>query len=335
MLRTAFFMILVLTVGIGAAQSQQSPVPEAKPAAPAASSQQPPAKEQPKGAGGGNQQPQTQQQTPAPAPAPATIPVTVSGSLDVAADTKQKCCNQSQQGADKSFWDFTLTDLLLSIFTFFLVVTGVLQWNALRNQVSKFTISINDAKAAFTQQAADMEASIATADRSAKASEEATRFARDEFISTHRPEIIVHSVSLPMDFSSFGSAQGDMKVGAGIIYFNKGTTDAKIVDIKARITRSRFPLQAGIVIHEKIPIRAEKIKGGGKDYIRIKSDLSLAQEKSVQHGGDASNGAAFCMGIIVYEDDRGVKRETGFCRRLDAVAERWIGADSPEYEYAY
>lgn len=157
--------------------------------------------------------------------------------------------------------------------------------------------------------------------------------ARDEFNATHRPKIIVHATSLPMDFSAHNP--DDMCIGAFIQYFNIGASPAKIINIRARITRSRQPLQSGIFVHETAPIRTAFLESGMKDYVRLKSDYSLNFERTIQCAEDAIKGVPICMGTIRYEDGRGAIRETGFCYRLDAVGERWVSAEEPEYEYAY
>jgi hypothetical protein len=39
------------------------------------------------------------------------------------------------------------------------------------------------------------------------------------------------------------------------------------------------------------------------------------------------------MGWIRFEDQRGVIREMGFCRRWDASERRFVIVDNPDYEY--
>lgn len=163
--------------------------------------------------------------------------------------------------------------------------------------------------------------------------------ARNEFLSTHRPRIVIHSMELAFDV---GQNPDRPTVGAELIYFNNGSTDAQIVEIACRITRRTFPLQSGIwaagnpEAQQAVP--ANKISGGGKGHIRVKSEIDLYTERGMQEaelGKVAPNRGIVCMGLIAYSDGRGVRRETGFCRRLDAVAERWVSVDAPEYEYGY
>lgn len=41
-----------------------------------------------------------------------------------------------------------------------------------------------------------------------------------------------------------------------------------------------------------------------------------------------------CEGTLVYKDDNGMERRTGFSRLRNAVSEKWEVDPDPEYEYA-
>lgn len=168
--------------------------------------------------------------------------------------------------------------------------------------------------------------------RQAKLTRESIELARDEFLSSHRPEIIVHSVELAFDVVN---GTDEATAGALVIYVNRGRTPATVVDIRARITRRSFPLRTGIPIMDTIPVPGLKIPSGGKGYIRVTSRSGLEHERVVQQNEPSPRGFAVCMGVIVYTDERSARRETGFCRQLDAVGERWLPVENSEYEYAY
>jgi len=162
--------------------------------------------------------------------------------------------------------------------------------------------------------------------------------ARDEFISTHRPKIAIHSIWLMLDM--IDQSTDDATIRAEIIYFNVGATPARVVDITAKISRRPVPLQTGITTWATHEVPQEPIVGGGKGYISVKSDIRINHEKVMQQAEATPRHAVVCMGKIIYEDDLGVRRETGFCRQLDAVAERWynpadVRPSNSEYEYAY
>jgi hypothetical protein len=164
------------------------------------------------------------------------------------------------------------------------------------------------------------------------------RLARDEFIATHRPKIIVHAVEISRDDGGEGAEE---KIGASVIYFNVGDTPAQIVAINAKISRYRLPLQSGLGVGigirlTPLPVPKDRIVGG-PHFIAIFSAHTFENERFVLKAAqdNGRDGACMCIGQIVYEDGRGVRRETGFCRRLDVKDERWTKIDNPEYEYAY
>jgi hypothetical protein len=168
--------------------------------------------------------------------------------------------------------------------------------------------------------------------RQAKLTRESIELARDEFLSSHRPEIIVHSVELAFDVVN---GTDEATAGAQVIYVNKGRTPATVVDIRARITRRTFPLRTGIPIMDTVPVPGFKMPSGGKGYVRVTSKYRLEHERVVQQSEPSPRGFVVLMGVIVYTDARSARRETGFCRQLDAVGERWLPVGNPEYEYAY
>jgi hypothetical protein len=79
----------------------------------------------------------------------------------------------------------------------------------------------------------------------------------------------------------------------------------------------------------------EKVIAGKQGDIRAISGFRLEYELLRQRTEKKFATDVVLLGLIIYEDDRGVRRQTGFCRRLDAVGERWVSAKSPEYEYEY
>jgi hypothetical protein len=168
--------------------------------------------------------------------------------------------------------------------------------------------------------------------RQARIAQETIDLARSEFISTHRPKIIVHSVTLPLDFAS---VQSGMVIGAFVLYFNVGSTTARNIEIRARIMRSNFPIQSGIFVSDSVRARSQELRAGMKDYFQIHSEHLVSSERIVQEAAQRPEVSVICMGTIRYEDELGTLRETAFCQRFDAVAERWASAQSPEYEYAY
>jgi hypothetical protein len=78
-----------------------------------------------------------------------------------------------------------------------------------------------------------------------------------------------------------------------------------------------------------------KLPSGIGYYFHLASDYRLYPERSIQETTPQPDGYIFCMGQIVYLDERGARRSTGFCRMLDAVRERWLPVENEEYEHAH
>ena len=186
-----------------------------------------------------------------------------------------------------------------------------------------------------------------SANTQAHLTREAIDLTRRGYIASHRPKIIVQAVVFVLDVVE---GSDGARVGANVIYFNAGETRAKIVSIVARIARRRWPLQPaiplmpGVATDPEIPVPSERIHGGARGEFRVASDAAVSHERRVQldllrrHGADwqtYADSAVVCIGRIVYEDDRRIRRETGFCRKLDAANERWLPVGETEYDYAY
>jgi hypothetical protein len=163
------------------------------------------------------------------------------------------------------------------------------------------------------------------------------RLAREEFIATHRPRLIVHAVGTTFDVEGAQdvSTSGAMTIGASVAYFNIGETSAQIVEVSARMTRLRFPLQSGVATRVTHPSPREKIAAGEKGTIPVTSTFRWDSERLTQQIAQASTSDIVCIGRIVYKDDGGTSRETGFCWRFDVIGERWFSVEISEYQYAY
>jgi hypothetical protein len=109
------------------------------------------------------------------APPPQPIPVVVSGRLHATTDNQSNSSNQTQSGMEKSFWDFSLTDLLLALFTAALVGVGVFQWNAMRRQEYQMRRSVIEARKAAHRQFLQTEKALGISGKSADAALAAQR----------------------------------------------------------------------------------------------------------------------------------------------------------------
>ena len=158
-----------------------------------------------------------------------------------------------------------------------------------------------------------------------KATTDAVTLAREEFVATHRPRIIVYGmeVSLPGD---------DKPRHIHFRYVNTGDTDASVTFIESRVVYAKaMVVPAGIELRRHDVITQPILVRSGENGFAITLDgagfLNL-----VRSGKD---GIVFCVGIIAYRDSNDIERRTGFCRWFDSQAERWKKLEDDDYEYAY
>jgi hypothetical protein len=84
-----------------------------------------------------------------PIPLSAPLRATVPGEVKADANDKAGDITPKQDNPGKSFWEFTLTDVIIAAFTGLIFIVGALQWDALRDQVRKLKESIDIAERAL------------------------------------------------------------------------------------------------------------------------------------------------------------------------------------------
>jgi len=157
------------------------------------------------------------------------------------------------------------------------------------------------------------------------------KLAREEFIASHRPKIIVRS---------FQIIDRNLKIGVSIDFSlvaqNIGDTAAKIVDFRNAIFIQSAKI-ASIPSDIRFSFRENlnpdlTLKSGENILLPGNGGSALDEKEWVEIYSEDS--AIYCMGIVVYADEIGTKRETGFCRRYHTRENKWNIIDC-EYEYAY
>jgi hypothetical protein len=174
---------------------------------------------------------------------------------------------------------------------------------------------------------------IATS-KQARLTFESLRLAREEFIATNRPEIVVHAVSVR--HITGGSYD---RLGASILCFNKGRTAAENIEVRGAIlVAQELELDVQRALIRSLP----SVLSGQKLRIEIPSDRVINQLNGVARlrRDTIATGRlpdVYCVGTISYFDQNKTRRETAFCYCLiiDHHGERWVTAGSPEHEYAF
>jgi hypothetical protein len=155
--------------------------------------------------------------------------------------------------------------------------------------------------------------------------------ARQEFISTHRPKIIVRNVS------SQGYVSG-MPIPVTFTYTNIGDTPAKIDAVEAAVILilSNRIIPRGIAPTACNYDKGELISGDSGTVTQASRDNMDYEHSFGLHSGTRM----LCVvGCIHYSDGNGVRRTTGFARCSDISDGRIFAAftpiNDPEYEYDY
>jgi hypothetical protein len=159
-----------------------------------------------------------------------------------------------------------------------------------------------------------------------KASEAQTKLARDAFIATHRPRIVVRRMGV------------ELTKNAPII------VEFSIVNIgEEKVTKCNWNtvimlLNVAGGVHGQLHYETDTadfhdgplgVGEGKKKWIQDKTDLApsdftdIEKKKVILH----------VVGFVAYTDRAGVTRQTGFFRYYDAENRRFRVIDDPEYEY--
>jgi hypothetical protein len=157
--------------------------------------------------------------------------------------------------------------------------------------------------------------------RQARLTIEAIRLAREEFIATHRPRVIVRFI------------QGGNETS--VVVVNIGASLAKIKEFGGDLARYKgntclTPGADGAVK----PIKTVNLKSGESHPFRVIAKKSRSEDDMFLNAVDAQAPIKTCaFGAIRYSDKNGVVRETGFFRTLDPASEKFIPSEDKGEEY--
>ncbi len=209
--------------------------------------------------------------------------------------------------------DAKVTDFLVVYFTYCLVLVG---W---------FTIRSSERIAEDQTGVANKQASIAGLQ--ADISERQKEIARQEFLTTHRPRIIVRDVR-QLDCNPGDAIEINFRV------VNTGATTAHIIASSFDIWR--FGIAASYKALETPQAGAENWIGNRPLASNAVFDLTYTNGQ--WHPGDFhahvdQDRGVFFGGQIIYRDEIGNVRRVGILRRLDVSARRFHAVRDSDYDY--
>ena len=153
---------------------------------------------------------------------------------------------------------------------------------------------------------------------------------RREFIATHRPRLRVS------DFQLVGWDSHGQSLSVLFRAQNIGESAAHVFKVEGRILISpqRIALlEPAMTMPFRKPY-AVKLVSGERDLFGINDGPVITEENATAiYAGETP---VICVGRVIYRDDTGIQRETGFARqfaiRPHRLSER---IDHPDYEYEY
>jgi hypothetical protein len=173
------------------------------------------------------------------------------------------------------------------------------------------------------------------------------RIMRDQLAMTHRPEIIVRNIQSPeasrlFEVGPLGSVDemaralsADLgkvtEITGGFQIINRGSSPVKVVRF---INATMF---IGPSLPAKNPCIDRVVGGAGKvaagNYADIDAQpVSVSASESI--GIRRGQLYIFAIGKVLYEDESGAIRRTGFARQFNMQTGRFtIVTDEPDYEY--
>ena len=164
--------------------------------------------------------------------------------------------------------------------------------------------------------------------RTVKATRDSVDLARQEFLSTHRPKIRVRRIVLEEE-------KGTVILSLRYDMVNIGDRPAKNIAVMYEIEiRPRH--DAILPNFPNAPLLSSGyknvwplIEAGVKVSEPATIDQAIQDEFQIER--PTNSNVLYFTGFIKYEDELGIVRETGFCRKFKGLC--FIRIDNPDYEY--
>jgi hypothetical protein len=218
--------------------------------------------------------------------------------------------SRKQQEGSSEFWTAKLTDWLLAIFTALLVAFTYRLWKSTEKLWSAGEKQIRQMRAISLKQ------DIRT--------EESLRLAREEFIATHRPKVIVRFIQGPF-IENGGQFVWVTVCNVGV---NKATIREWGGDLARRQGKTWLTPGADGGPNAIVPI---VLISGQRHVFTVSAKTAYGDTQRLADTWETEELCAF--GIIRYTDENDIIRETGFFRVYDRKSEAFVPSKDAEDEY--
>ncbi len=174
-----------------------------------------------------------------------------------------------------------------------------------------------------------------------KDSQATSELARQDFITTHRPKLIIRRISLDEGNGNYVSP-GSRSPKIQFIIANIGGSRATIIESNATFAKidgvlpsiPPYSLETNTI---KCTIR-EAGQSDPPEILDIGDEGEVSRDVRSWSGGVITNGDKppffYFFGYIQYEDGIGIVRRMTFCRKYNPTTKRFIEVGDPEYEYS-
>jgi hypothetical protein len=166
--------------------------------------------------------------------------------------------------------------------------------------------------------------------RQARLIETQVKLARQEFAATHRPKVVIRSFQFLNPDFLMTKAQPNVCV----VLANIGESAGKVIEVRGGTLvhkrAEQLPGDLSFPLREAFTLPSATLASGRQEVFPLNNfgQLSATDAALIDSGVMALH----FIGTVVYVDEAGIRRETGFCRRYYARAHRWETI-AGQYEY--
>lgn len=247
-------------------------------------------------------------------------------------DTAKKDAYRKEKAVEDSLIA-KATIWLAGVTTPLAIFTAFLWWVTL--QLSRAAKKSSERQSKEMEKSLDLtEKQMALTGRQTDLAEKQHGLQRWQYLTTHRPKLIIRRISLD-EGTPIGIPIG-MLWKIQFIIANVGGSHATIIESNATFLKfddglPAIPPFSKEVNTVKIPDR-EAGQSDPPEFLHL--DTATINTLCQYQGHGNSKGAFHFFGYIQYQDDLEIVRRMAFCRRYDVITKRFSKVDDPEYEYS-
>ena len=158
--------------------------------------------------------------------------------------------------------------------------------------------------------------------------------AKQEFLTTHRPALVVHNVAF--ELAKEPGTERQRENGCIMAYVvNEGGTPATVFEYTGWLYRERKAPWTVVGGRSSLRHREDFQRGANRPGWRawqINFEVDELASK-IEPKSTLADIPLYFIGYVLYRDSRGVRRRTGFLRKYDPVSRRFLRTDDADYDF--